>query len=342
MTGPTPDEVSGELHIINGWLVQDTGEHTCAGGGPEAGGAHERGCGLEPLATVEDVLAALAARTPQPAEASPTNVHAAAWLDRLRVAPDGALWTRMGDRWARHFAGPAWQHEAPEGCAPLVAPQPAVLDETERLRGIERRARAAYAKATAAVEALSSWRTVADQGARTVLYAKWGSARFYRDKLAVVLDVAPQPAVPDGGEIPEVDDATDRAATVLAIALTTAEVTGADTTQRVWQHAVTARMLRSADEKRGHAPDGDDVPARLDAAGWSTPIGSALEAVGDLCDAADRRSADLTTAEVRAAVAAALGLAERGEVVPHRCPEDCWWQCEHIRAEIAEAEARPR
>lgn len=43
------------LRIVNGWLVEETGEHTCGGGGPEASGIHEPGCGLEPLVKLTDL-----------------------------------------------------------------------------------------------------------------------------------------------------------------------------------------------------------------------------------------------------------------------------------------------
>ena len=38
----------GDLSIQYGWLVYEAGEHTCAGGTPESGGAHETGCGFLP------------------------------------------------------------------------------------------------------------------------------------------------------------------------------------------------------------------------------------------------------------------------------------------------------
>lgn len=63
--------------------------------------------------------------------------------------------------------------------------------ELERLRGVEQRARERHAKAVEAVAALASWESVEDQHARTVLCAKWGSAMFYRDKLADILGEAP-------------------------------------------------------------------------------------------------------------------------------------------------------
>ena len=43
------EESGADLVTINGWLAIDTGQHNCAGGTIEAGYAHERGCGLEPL-----------------------------------------------------------------------------------------------------------------------------------------------------------------------------------------------------------------------------------------------------------------------------------------------------
>jgi hypothetical protein len=62
--------------------------------------------------------------------------------------------------------------------------------ELERLRGVEERARERHAKAVSAADSLESWRTTEDERARIVLCAKWGSARFYRDKLAYILGEA--------------------------------------------------------------------------------------------------------------------------------------------------------
>jgi hypothetical protein len=41
-----------EVKLYNGWLVIETGECNCAGGGPEASGMHESHCGMEPVAQV--------------------------------------------------------------------------------------------------------------------------------------------------------------------------------------------------------------------------------------------------------------------------------------------------
>jgi hypothetical protein len=56
MTAPEQPRAAS-LSIDSGWLVDDLGRHTCAGGTPEAGYAHEPGCGLEPLMTVDDLVA---------------------------------------------------------------------------------------------------------------------------------------------------------------------------------------------------------------------------------------------------------------------------------------------
>jgi len=58
MTTETEDAngTSTEYRVVNGYLVEATGEHNCAGGTPEAGYAHEQWCGYEPLGTVEDLL----------------------------------------------------------------------------------------------------------------------------------------------------------------------------------------------------------------------------------------------------------------------------------------------
>ena len=55
MDHPDWDKVT----VVNGWLVVDTGEHTCAGGTPEASYMHEASCGWEPIATMDAVWAAL-------------------------------------------------------------------------------------------------------------------------------------------------------------------------------------------------------------------------------------------------------------------------------------------
>jgi hypothetical protein len=51
-----------EYSIMNGWLVEFANACTCYGGGPYG---HESGCGYEPIAKVEDLLAK-AAPTPAP------------------------------------------------------------------------------------------------------------------------------------------------------------------------------------------------------------------------------------------------------------------------------------
>jgi hypothetical protein len=48
-----------KLSIQYGWLVYETGEHTCAGGTPESNGAHESSCGYEPLIRVAEMYEVL-------------------------------------------------------------------------------------------------------------------------------------------------------------------------------------------------------------------------------------------------------------------------------------------
>lgn len=43
------------LHVIGDWLVEETGEHNCAGGGSEVSGAHEPGCGYEPITPLAEI-----------------------------------------------------------------------------------------------------------------------------------------------------------------------------------------------------------------------------------------------------------------------------------------------
>ena len=51
-----------KLAIMYGWLVENVGEHTCGGYGPESNYLHEPTCGFEPIMTVEDLAALLTAR----------------------------------------------------------------------------------------------------------------------------------------------------------------------------------------------------------------------------------------------------------------------------------------
>lgn len=48
---------STEYAIENGWLVEVVNEHTCGTGPGGHYGAHEPGCGMVPVARVEDLLA---------------------------------------------------------------------------------------------------------------------------------------------------------------------------------------------------------------------------------------------------------------------------------------------
>jgi len=52
----TEQGTESEYAIENGWLVELVREHTC-GAGPGSGAGHEPGCGMIPIATVENLLA---------------------------------------------------------------------------------------------------------------------------------------------------------------------------------------------------------------------------------------------------------------------------------------------
>lgn len=45
----------GRLHVIGDWLVEETGEHNCAGGGSEVSGMHEPGCGYDPIVPLSEI-----------------------------------------------------------------------------------------------------------------------------------------------------------------------------------------------------------------------------------------------------------------------------------------------
>jgi hypothetical protein len=47
------------LVIYGDWLAYDTGEHNCVGGDEASSGVHEEGCGLEPVASLQEVWNAL-------------------------------------------------------------------------------------------------------------------------------------------------------------------------------------------------------------------------------------------------------------------------------------------
>jgi hypothetical protein len=63
------------LRIDSGWLVEDVGEHTCAGGTPESGYAHEPSCGLEPLMRLDELDAIMRARSRFAVRILPTGDH---------------------------------------------------------------------------------------------------------------------------------------------------------------------------------------------------------------------------------------------------------------------------
>ena len=50
-----------EYAVMGDWLVESIGRHTCGTGPNGHYGHHEPGCGWEPIATIEDVFAALSA-----------------------------------------------------------------------------------------------------------------------------------------------------------------------------------------------------------------------------------------------------------------------------------------
>lgn len=43
------------VRLVAGWLVEDTGEHTCNGGTMDVGYAHEHHCGLLPLFDADQI-----------------------------------------------------------------------------------------------------------------------------------------------------------------------------------------------------------------------------------------------------------------------------------------------
>jgi hypothetical protein len=45
------------MRIVNGWIVEEVNECTCAGGFAAVGYAHERGCGLEPVEPITPLRA---------------------------------------------------------------------------------------------------------------------------------------------------------------------------------------------------------------------------------------------------------------------------------------------
>lgn len=50
------DIANDKFRIMNGWLVVDVEECTCAGGVAETSYLHEPGCGYEPIAKLQDLL----------------------------------------------------------------------------------------------------------------------------------------------------------------------------------------------------------------------------------------------------------------------------------------------
>lgn len=44
-----------KYEIDSGWLVYNVGHHTCAGGGPEANGIHEPGCGYDGVLSLDQI-----------------------------------------------------------------------------------------------------------------------------------------------------------------------------------------------------------------------------------------------------------------------------------------------
>jgi hypothetical protein len=55
----TPTDLQpGDRTVVGTWLVEYVGEHTCAGGTVESNGAHEPGCGYEPLINLDGMTLA--------------------------------------------------------------------------------------------------------------------------------------------------------------------------------------------------------------------------------------------------------------------------------------------
>lgn len=58
LTDPQKAAVSDfidRLHVMGDYLVEEVGHHNCAGGGSEVNGAHEPGCGYEPLTPLDQI-----------------------------------------------------------------------------------------------------------------------------------------------------------------------------------------------------------------------------------------------------------------------------------------------
>lgn len=110
MTTPDPQRLS----IDRGWLVYDTGHHTCGTGPDGHYGAHEPGCGLEPLMTVEElstILDTLAAQgvpinRPALAVAAAERRGAAAALAPFDALFNGGPDTSCRTTWRRALPGP--------------------------------------------------------------------------------------------------------------------------------------------------------------------------------------------------------------------------------------------
>ena len=94
----------GDLSIQYGWLVSEAGEHTCAGGTPESGGAHEPGCGLVPELdlTTLDGWPRVDAHTAAIAEKAREFVAAVHAKDRATSAYEDAIDARNASGRAIH------------------------------------------------------------------------------------------------------------------------------------------------------------------------------------------------------------------------------------------------
>lgn len=80
-----------EYAIDSGWLVEVVNEHTCGTAAGGYYGAHEPGCGLVPIAKVDDLLRALSAVARVTSLADTCEASAA--RDRADIAEHRDHWT---------------------------------------------------------------------------------------------------------------------------------------------------------------------------------------------------------------------------------------------------------
>lgn len=72
---PSAEPASTRFLIEGDWLVEDVGHHTCGTGPDGHYGAHERGCGLEPLISLDQLDQIMRARARFAARILPAEEH---------------------------------------------------------------------------------------------------------------------------------------------------------------------------------------------------------------------------------------------------------------------------